>query len=317
MARSQYRPRASATRSRSAAGSSSMPRRQSGSGAEPYAARMSLTTLPGGVCGPAATAPPAVAGAGRDEVRDLFPLADQAPEQDVIDARMGAHPGRPGAVRRRCPPGVHRPQAVDRLMQRRDREARVSEVPDAELKPEHFSAPLHLCPPHAFAGRARRVNTKPRISAALRHRDFALLWGGQTISLVGNGMYTVTLHSRCYGSTEAPGPGVRRQRADRTDGALAPGGGHHRRSPASPPGHAGFRYLLRDTGGRRRRYSSRSAGFTSGNSPSSGPASASPARSSGPLPPPSCLTSCRRKRSCQRARCRRSASPSVNICSAR
>jgi hypothetical protein len=76
---------------------------------------------------------------GRDEVRDLFPLADQAPEQDVIDARMGAHPGRPCAVRRHCPPGVHRPQAVHRLMQRRDREAGVSEVPDAELKPEHLA----------------------------------------------------------------------------------------------------------------------------------------------------------------------------------
>ena len=37
------------------------------------------------------------------------------------------------------------------------------------------------------------MNTKPRITAALRHRDFALLWGGQAISLVGNGMYTVTL----------------------------------------------------------------------------------------------------------------------------
>ena len=37
------------------------------------------------------------------------------------------------------------------------------------------------------------MTTKPKITAALRHRDFALLWGGQTISLVGNGMYTVTL----------------------------------------------------------------------------------------------------------------------------
>src|ERR1700692_2287211 len=32
-----------------------------------------------------------------------------------------------------------------------------------------------------------------RISAALRHRDFALLWSGQSISLVGDGVYTVAL----------------------------------------------------------------------------------------------------------------------------
>ena len=37
------------------------------------------------------------------------------------------------------------------------------------------------------------MTTKPKITAAVRHRDFALLWGGQTISLIGNGMYTVTL----------------------------------------------------------------------------------------------------------------------------
>jgi hypothetical protein len=29
--------------------------------------------------------------------------------------------------------------------------------------------------------------------AALRHRDFALLWSGQSISLVGDGVYTVAL----------------------------------------------------------------------------------------------------------------------------
>ena len=34
---------------------------------------------------------------------------------------------------------------------------------------------------------------KPRVTAALRHRDFALLWSGQTVSLVGNGMFTVAL----------------------------------------------------------------------------------------------------------------------------
>ena len=31
------------------------------------------------------------------------------------------------------------------------------------------------------------------MSAALRHRDFALLWSGQSISLVGDGVYTVAL----------------------------------------------------------------------------------------------------------------------------
>jgi MFS family permease len=31
------------------------------------------------------------------------------------------------------------------------------------------------------------------MSAALRHRDFALLWSGQSISLVGDGVFTVAL----------------------------------------------------------------------------------------------------------------------------
>jgi hypothetical protein len=29
--------------------------------------------------------------------------------------------------------------------------------------------------------------------AALRHRDFALLWSGQSVSLIGDGVYTVAL----------------------------------------------------------------------------------------------------------------------------
>jgi hypothetical protein len=38
------------------------------------------------------------------------------------------------------------------------------------------------------ADRAAPVRT-----SALRHRDFALLWSGQSISLVGDGVYTVAL----------------------------------------------------------------------------------------------------------------------------
>src|SRR5215472_12184686 len=33
----------------------------------------------------------------------------------------------------------------------------------------------------------------PRATSALRHRDFALLWAGQTVSLAGNGVFTVAL----------------------------------------------------------------------------------------------------------------------------
>jgi MFS family permease len=38
-----------------------------------------------------------------------------------------------------------------------------------------------------------RTEQKPRVTAALRHRDFALLWAGQTVSLAGNGLFTVAL----------------------------------------------------------------------------------------------------------------------------
>jgi predicted MFS family arabinose efflux permease len=37
------------------------------------------------------------------------------------------------------------------------------------------------------------VNARGRTREALRHRDFALLWSGQSISLVGDGVYTVAL----------------------------------------------------------------------------------------------------------------------------
>ncbi len=37
------------------------------------------------------------------------------------------------------------------------------------------------------------MNPRVRTPAALRHRDFALLWSGQSISLVGDGVYTVAL----------------------------------------------------------------------------------------------------------------------------
>jgi MFS family permease len=36
-------------------------------------------------------------------------------------------------------------------------------------------------------------SVRPRVTAALRHRDFALLWSGQTVSLAGNGVFTVAL----------------------------------------------------------------------------------------------------------------------------
>jgi MFS family permease len=41
--------------------------------------------------------------------------------------------------------------------------------------------------------RQRQVNARGRKPTALRHRDFALLWSGQSISLVGDGVYTVAL----------------------------------------------------------------------------------------------------------------------------
>jgi MFS family permease len=38
-----------------------------------------------------------------------------------------------------------------------------------------------------------RAELKPRVTAALRNRDFALLWMGQTVSLAGNGLFAVAL----------------------------------------------------------------------------------------------------------------------------
>jgi predicted MFS family arabinose efflux permease len=37
------------------------------------------------------------------------------------------------------------------------------------------------------------MNARSRTTAALRHRDFALLWSGQSVSLIGDGVYTVAL----------------------------------------------------------------------------------------------------------------------------
>jgi hypothetical protein len=31
------------------------------------------------------------------------------------------------------------------------------------------------------------------LPGALRHRDYALLWGGQTVSVVGDGIYTIAI----------------------------------------------------------------------------------------------------------------------------
>ena len=36
------------------------------------------------------------------------------------------------------------------------------------------------------------MNARGRTMAALRHRDFALLWSGQSVSLIGDGVYTVS-----------------------------------------------------------------------------------------------------------------------------
>jgi len=44
----------------------------------------------------------------------------------------------------------------------------------------------------------------PRATSALRHRDFALLWSGQTVSLVGNGVFTVALPLEVLRLTASP-----------------------------------------------------------------------------------------------------------------
>jgi predicted MFS family arabinose efflux permease len=44
----------------------------------------------------------------------------------------------------------------------------------------------------------------PRATSALRHRDFALLWSGQTVSLVGNGVFTVALPLEVLRLTSKP-----------------------------------------------------------------------------------------------------------------
>jgi MFS transporter, DHA3 family, tetracycline resistance protein len=47
-------------------------------------------------------------------------------------------------------------------------------------------------------------NLKPRVTAALRQRDFALLWSGQTVSLAGNGIFTVALPLEVLRLTGSP-----------------------------------------------------------------------------------------------------------------
>jgi predicted MFS family arabinose efflux permease len=42
------------------------------------------------------------------------------------------------------------------------------------------------------------------VTAALRYRDFALLWGGQTVSMAGNGIYTVALPLEVLRLTRSP-----------------------------------------------------------------------------------------------------------------
>ena len=50
------------------------------------------------------------------------------------------------------------------------------------------------------AGRARVLH-------ALRSRDFRLLWGGQTVSLIGNAAFFVAIGSRAHGKTK-PDPTI-------------------------------------------------------------------------------------------------------------
>lgn len=50
------------------------------------------------------------------------------------------------------------------------------------------------------------VAAQPRVrgTATLRYRDFALLWGGQTVSVAGNGVYTVALPLEVLRLTRSP-----------------------------------------------------------------------------------------------------------------
>ena len=45
---------------------------------------------------------------------------------------------------------------------------------------------------------------RPGLTAALRQRDFALLWAGQTVSVAGNGMFTVALPLEVFRLTGSP-----------------------------------------------------------------------------------------------------------------
>ena len=59
-------------------------------------------------------------------------------------------------------------------------------------------------PNHAGRRREMPRDHKPRVTGALRHRDFALLWAGQTVSLAGNGVFTVALPLEVLRLTGSP-----------------------------------------------------------------------------------------------------------------
>ena len=46
--------------------------------------------------------------------------------------------------------------------------------------------------------------TRVNLVAPLRHRDFALLWGGQTGSLIGDGVFLVAMAWQVYALSNAP-----------------------------------------------------------------------------------------------------------------
>jgi predicted MFS family arabinose efflux permease len=65
---------------------------------------------------------------------------------------------------------------------------------------------LRTHPSRMLSGGLRMLadHLKSQEASALRHRDFALLWSGQTISLAGNGMYTVALPLEVLRLTGSP-----------------------------------------------------------------------------------------------------------------
>ena len=46
--------------------------------------------------------------------------------------------------------------------------------------------------------------SRVQLLAPLRHRDFALLWGGQTGSLIGDGIFLVAMAWQVYAISNAP-----------------------------------------------------------------------------------------------------------------